>query len=139
MGVFGARSERIEDATRIRRNILLAFEKADATEDPAARERYLTFTIIGGGATGVEVAGAISEVAQQSTTTADRTPRHMVIASAAFAHDEPAPTYAGAGGSRHAGPESTRSSRNENWDKVAEASDESFPASDPPSYYPAAV
>jgi hypothetical protein len=58
--------KRIEDATRIRRNILLAFERAEATEDPAARERYLTFTIVGGGATGVEMAGAISEVAQQS-------------------------------------------------------------------------
>jgi NADH dehydrogenase len=58
--------KRIEDATRIRRNILMAFEKAEVTEDLSERVRYLTFTIIGGGATGVEMAGAISEVAQQS-------------------------------------------------------------------------
>jgi hypothetical protein len=76
---------------------------------------------------------------RHSTTNADRTPPHMAISSAAFAHDEPAPTCSGAGGSRHAGPESTRSAPDENWDKVAEASDESFPASDPPSYYPATI
>jgi len=58
--------KRIEDATRIRRHILIAFERAELTSDPAERARLLTFAIVGGGATGVEMAGAISEVARQS-------------------------------------------------------------------------
>jgi NADH:ubiquinone reductase (H+-translocating) len=58
--------KRIEDATRIRRRILIAFERAELTNDPAERARLLTFAIVGGGATGVEMAGAISEVARQS-------------------------------------------------------------------------
>src|SRR5579875_1776655 len=58
--------KRIEDATRIRRNILIAFERAEGTTDPAERERLLAFVIIGGGATGVEMAGAIAEVARQT-------------------------------------------------------------------------
>ena len=58
--------KRIEDATRIRRQILIAFERAELTNDPAERARLLTFAIVGGGATGVEMAGAISEVARQS-------------------------------------------------------------------------
>lgn len=58
--------KRIEDATRIRRNILIAFERAEGTTDPAERERLLSFVVIGGGATGVEMAGAIAEVARQT-------------------------------------------------------------------------
>ena len=58
--------KRIEDATRIRRRILIAFEQAELTTDAAERARLLTFAIVGGGATGVEMAGAISEVARQS-------------------------------------------------------------------------
>jgi len=58
--------KRIEDATRIRRRILLAFERAEIASDQAERKRLLTFAIVGGGATGVEMAGAISEVARQS-------------------------------------------------------------------------
>jgi NADH dehydrogenase len=58
--------KRIEDATRIRRRILIAFEGAELAADPAERERLLTFAIVGGGATGVEMAGAISEIARQS-------------------------------------------------------------------------
>ncbi len=53
----------IEDATAIRRNILLAFERAEASDDQAARARLLTFVVIGGGPTGVELAGAIAELA----------------------------------------------------------------------------
>jgi NADH dehydrogenase len=56
----------IEDATRIRRRILIAFEHAELTTDEAARRRLLTFAIVGGGATGVEMAGAISEIARQT-------------------------------------------------------------------------
>src|SRR5712675_1265206 len=58
--------KRIEDATRIRRRILIAFERAEIAADTAERKRLLTFAIVGGGATGVEMAGAISEVARQS-------------------------------------------------------------------------
>ena len=58
--------KRIEDATRIRRRILIAFERAELATDAAERRRLLTFAIVGGGATGVEMAGAISEVARQS-------------------------------------------------------------------------
>jgi NADH:ubiquinone reductase (H+-translocating) len=58
--------KRIEDATRIRRRILIAFERAELAADAAERRRLLTFAIVGGGATGVEMAGAISEVARQS-------------------------------------------------------------------------
>src|ERR1700745_1653500 len=55
--------KRIEDATRIRRNILSAVEKAEIARDDTERKRLLTFVIIGGGPTGVEMAGAIAEIA----------------------------------------------------------------------------
>jgi NADH dehydrogenase len=58
--------KRIEDATRIRRRILIAFERAELATDATERHRLLTFAIVGGGPTGVEMAGAISEVARQS-------------------------------------------------------------------------
>jgi NADH:ubiquinone reductase (H+-translocating) len=58
--------KRIEDATRIRRRILIAFERAELAADENERRRLLTFVIVGGGATGVEMAGAIAEVARQS-------------------------------------------------------------------------
>ncbi|MFZ0845299.1 MAG: FAD-dependent oxidoreductase, partial [Pseudolabrys sp.] len=54
----------IEDATRIRRSILIAFEQAEIVTDPLEQHRLLTFVIVGGGATGVEMAGAIAEIAQ---------------------------------------------------------------------------
>jgi NADH dehydrogenase len=53
----------VEDALDIRRRILLAFEKAERETDEATRRVLLTFVIVGGGATGVEVAGAIAEIA----------------------------------------------------------------------------
>jgi NADH:ubiquinone reductase (H+-translocating) len=56
--------KRIEDATRIRRSILLAFERAELTDNAAERSRLLTFVIIGAGATGVEMAGAVAEIAR---------------------------------------------------------------------------
>ncbi|AXK82554.1 NAD(P)/FAD-dependent oxidoreductase [Pseudolabrys taiwanensis] len=58
--------KRIEDATRIRRSILIAFERAEAMADRAAQNRLLTFVIVGGGATGVEMAGAIADIARQT-------------------------------------------------------------------------
>jgi NADH dehydrogenase len=58
--------KRIEDATDIRRRFLLAFERAEVSSDPAEQRRLLTFVIVGGGATGVEMAGAMAEVARQT-------------------------------------------------------------------------
>jgi NADH:ubiquinone reductase (H+-translocating) len=63
---FAPGLKRIEDATRIRRSILLAFEQAELARDDAERQRLLTFVIVGGGATGVEMAGAIAEIARQT-------------------------------------------------------------------------
>ena len=56
--------KRIEDALRIRREMLIAFEKAELAKDDAERRRLLTFVIVGGGATGVEMAGAFAEIAR---------------------------------------------------------------------------
>ena len=55
--------KKIEDATDIRRRILLAFEQAEAASDPDHRAALLTFVVVGGGPTGVELAGAIAELA----------------------------------------------------------------------------
>ena len=54
----------IEDATEIRRRVLFAFEEAERNPDPDERARQLTFAVIGGGPTGVELAGAIGEMAR---------------------------------------------------------------------------
>src|SRR3954467_6642071 len=54
----------LEDAVEIRRRILMAFEYAEKITDEAARRAALTFVIIGGGPTGVEMAGAIAEIAR---------------------------------------------------------------------------
>ena len=53
----------LEDATSIRRRILLSFERAERETDPERRAALLTFVIVGGGPTGVELAGAIAELA----------------------------------------------------------------------------
>jgi NADH dehydrogenase FAD-containing subunit len=54
----------VEDATAIRSRILAAFEQAEATDDPAERAAFLTFLVCGAGPTGVELAGAIAELAR---------------------------------------------------------------------------
>jgi NADH:ubiquinone reductase (H+-translocating) len=54
----------LEDATSIRRRILYAFEAAELEDDPAARGPWLTFVVVGAGPTGVEMAGAIGELAR---------------------------------------------------------------------------
>jgi NADH:ubiquinone reductase (H+-translocating) len=56
----------IDDATYIRRRILLAFEKAETEPDATERARLLNFVVIGGGPTGVEMAGAIAELANRA-------------------------------------------------------------------------
>lgn len=56
----------LEDAIEIRRRILMAFEFAEKTDDIAARQAAMTFVIIGGGPTGVEMAGAIAEIARET-------------------------------------------------------------------------
>ena len=54
----------LEDATTLRRRILYAFEAAELEDDPEAREEWLTFVVVGAGPTGVEMAGAIGELAR---------------------------------------------------------------------------
>ncbi len=56
----------VEDATRIRSRILLAYEEAEREPDPAQRHAWLTFVIVGGGPTGVELAGALGEIANDT-------------------------------------------------------------------------
>ena len=59
----------IDDALEIRRRFLLAFEAAEREADPDARRRLLTFVIVGAGPTGVELAGAMAEIARESIPT----------------------------------------------------------------------
>jgi NADH dehydrogenase len=54
----------LEQATEIRRRVLTAFERAENEDDPERRRRYLTFAVVGGGPTGVELAGAIGEMSR---------------------------------------------------------------------------
>ena len=56
----------LEDALEIRRRVLLAYERAERETDPAKRAVLLTFAVIGGGPTGVELAGALAEISRQS-------------------------------------------------------------------------
>jgi NADH dehydrogenase len=63
---FAPGLKKIDDATEIRRRILMAFEQAEATVDENERRRLLTFVVVGGGPTGVEMAGAIAELAHRT-------------------------------------------------------------------------
>ena len=56
----------LDDALEMRRRVLIAFEAAERESDPARQRRFLTFVIVGGGATGVELAGALAEIARQT-------------------------------------------------------------------------
>jgi len=56
----------VEDATEIRRRIFIAFEAAERESDPQTLEALLTFVIVGGGPTGVELAGALGEIANDT-------------------------------------------------------------------------
>jgi NADH dehydrogenase len=69
----------LSDALRIRARILTAFERAEATTDPAEQMEWLTFLIVGAGATGVELAGTLAEIARH---TLKREFRHIDPAAA---------------------------------------------------------
>jgi len=56
----------IDDATDIRRRILIAFEAAEREADPVRRAEWMTFVVVGGGPTGVELAGALGEIAKDT-------------------------------------------------------------------------
>jgi NADH dehydrogenase len=56
----------LEDATEIRRRILIAFEAAEREADPERRREWMTFVIVGGGPTGVELTGAICEISRDT-------------------------------------------------------------------------
>ena len=56
----------IEDALQIRRRVLVAYEAAERESDPALRETWLTFVVVGAGPTGVELAGALAEIAHHT-------------------------------------------------------------------------
>ncbi len=61
---FAPGLKNISQATEIRRRVLMAFEEAERTDDPTIQDECLTFVIVGGGPTGVELAGAIAEMAK---------------------------------------------------------------------------
>jgi NADH dehydrogenase len=63
---FAPGMKTIEDARRIRRRIFGAFEMAETAKDPAERQRWLTFALVGAGPTGVELAGQVREVATKT-------------------------------------------------------------------------
>ena len=69
----------IEDALRIRHKVFLAFERAERESDEAKRREWLTFVVVGGGPTGVELAGSLAEIARHSL---ERDFRHIDPASA---------------------------------------------------------
>ena len=66
---FAPGLKKIDDATDIRRRILLAFEWAENSTDEREQQRLLSFVIVGGGPTGVEMAGAIAELSRKSLST----------------------------------------------------------------------
>ena len=66
----------LEDAFEIRRRILLAFERAERETDPARQQELLTFVLVGGGPTGVELAGTLAEIARQTLRDDFRSHRH---------------------------------------------------------------
>ena len=64
--VFAPGLKTVEDALEMRRRILLAFERAEWEKESRARQEWLTFVVVGGGPTGVELAGALAEIARHA-------------------------------------------------------------------------
>ena len=56
----------LRDALEVRYRVLIAFERAEQEPDPATRSALLTFVVVGGGATGVELAGALAELSRHA-------------------------------------------------------------------------
>lgn len=79
----------LDDALEMRRRVLLAFERAEREPDPDRRRALLTFVLIGGGPTGVELAGALAEISHQSLA---RDFRHFDPGSARIILIEAGPT-----------------------------------------------
>ncbi len=71
---FAPGLKNIEDATDIRRLVLVAFERAEVATNPAEQAALLTFVVIGGGPTGVEMAGAIADVAPVAVMSTSSSP-----------------------------------------------------------------
>jgi NADH dehydrogenase len=84
----------IEDATEIRRRIFAAFEAAEREKDQAKRDEFLTFAVVGGGPTGVELAGALGEIANDTLKhdfrSIDPSKAHIVLIEAG---DRVLPSY----------------------------------------------
>ena len=79
----------LEDALEVRRRVLMAYERAERESDPQKRAILLTFVVIGGGPTGVELAGALAEISRQSLA---RDFRHFDPSSARVILIEAGPT-----------------------------------------------
>jgi NADH dehydrogenase len=92
----------LEDALEIRRRVLLAFELAERARDVSARRRLLTFVVVGGGPTGVELAGALAEISRQALARdfreiAPETARIILVESGAHVlttYPDPLPSFA---------------------------------------------
>ena len=69
---FAPGMKNIDDALEIRARIIGAFERAELTDDPAERERLLTFVVVGAGPTGVELAGQLAELANRTLASSYR-------------------------------------------------------------------
>ena len=69
----------VDDATLIRRGLLLAFEGAETVADPTIRQRLRTFVLVGAGPTGVEMAGAMDELAHATLSRDFRRPGATVV------------------------------------------------------------
>jgi NADH dehydrogenase/putative oxidoreductase len=84
---FAPGLKKIDDATAIRHRLLAAFERAETAEDEAEKTRLLTFVVVGGGPTGVELAGAIAELARHGMAgefrTSDPSSARIVLIQAA--------------------------------------------------------
>ena len=92
----------IDDALEVRGRILGAFELAERSSDPALREKLLTFTVVGAGPTGVELAGQIAELAAQTMKGAfrhiDSTQARVILLDAGSAVLQPMGANLGAQG-----------------------------------------